>query len=203
MQNTPNLPSPTPGLLAPGQLWAKKPVVPAPTQPAPALPAPPQPAPLTLGSPDQLRQQMQNGAAKPPVAPLPIFQPPSTDFKGQLGQIQSLMQKADQQALAPYGVVVQSNAQGQISGYLLNGRPATAEQVQQHLLPLSSRLHKELQQTKTMVDQEYSQFITRSQTQLAQMTPVEQNAVKIQLQAVQSIYQGFVNRLNQVDNLIK
>jgi hypothetical protein len=64
-------------------------------------------------------------------------------------------------------------------------------------------LHKELQQTKTMVDQEYSQFITRSQAQLAQMTPVEQNAVKIQLQAVQSIYQGFVNRLNQVDNLIK
>lgn len=200
MQNTPNLPAPTPGLLAPGQLWGKKPAPPAPPQPAP-IPA--QPVPVTLGSPDQLRQQMQTGAAKPPVAPLPIFQPAQTDFKGQLGQIQSLMQQADQNALAPYGVVVQSNAQGQISGYLLNGRPATAEQVQQHLLPLSSRLHKELQQTKTMVDQEYSQFIQRSQAQMSQMTPVEQNAVKIQLQAVQSIYQGFVNRLNQVDNLIK
>jgi hypothetical protein len=200
MQNTPNVQSPTPGLLAPGQLWAKKPVAPAPVAPAPVIPAP---VPTTLNSPDQLRQQMQTVGGSQSPAPLPIFQPASTDFKGQMGHIQSLMKNADQQTLAPYGVVVQSNPQGQVTGYLLNGVAASAEQVQQHLLPLSSRLHKELQQTKATVDQEYSQFIQRSQTQMAQMTPIEQNAVKIQLQAIQSIYQGFVNRLNQVDTLIK
>lgn len=202
MQNIPNQTPPTPGLLSPGQLWNNRPQ-PVATSPVPNLP-PLQPAQNQapgLSAPDQLRQLMSN--KMPPIGQIPLLSPSPTDFKGQLGQLQTLMQKADAQALSPYGVVIQSNAQGQITGYLLNGQPASAEQIQQHLLPLATRLHKELMQTKSTVDQEYVQFIQWAQTQMAQMTPVEQNAVRIQLQAVQSIYQGFLNRLSQVDNLIK
>ena len=191
MPNVQNSSSTQAPLLPPGQLW--KPAVSSP-------PTAPPPAP-TL-SPDQLRQLMSN--KMPPIGTVPLVDPPPpTDFKGQLGSLQTLLQKADTQALAPYGVTVQSNAQGQITGYLIQGKPATAEQVQQHLLPLSGRLHKDLMQARAAVDQEYTQFIQRAQTQAAQMTPVERNAVKIQLQAIQAVYQGFVNRISQVDNLIK
>ncbi|PIQ25269.1 hypothetical protein COW36_19960 [bacterium (Candidatus Blackallbacteria) CG17_big_fil_post_rev_8_21_14_2_50_48_46] len=207
MPNVQNNPPANPGLIAPGQLWSPKPQPVVPAQ-APGTPAPSTPAPGTpsgLNSPDQLRQLMNN--KMPPIGQIPgqvpLVGPAPSDLKGQLGQLQNLMKTADQQTLAPYGVVVQSNAQGQVTGYLLNGQPATAQQVQQHLLPLSTRLHKELLQTKATVDQEFNQFIQRTQSQFAQMNPVEQNAVKIQLQAVQSIYQEFLNRLSQVDNLIK
>ena len=180
-------------LLPPGQLW--KPA--APIQPA----ATPAAAPSLTQSPDQLRQLMSN--KMPPIGSVPLVESPPTDFKGQLGSLQTLLQKADSQALAPYGVTVQSNAQVQITGYLIQGQPASVEQVQQHLLPLSGRLHKDLMQAKASVAQEYTQFIQRAQTQAAHMTPVERNAVKIQLQAIQSVYQGFLNRISQVDNLIK
>jgi hypothetical protein len=193
----PNVQNPPPAqtpLLPPGQLWKpSEPVKPAVT------PSPPSPA-LTH-SPDQLRQLMSH--KMPPIGAVPLVETPPTDLRGQLGSLQTLLQKADAQTLAPYGVTVQSNAQGQISGYLIQGKPATAEQVQQHLLPLAGRLHKELMQARTTVTQEYTQFIQRAQTQAAQMTPVERNAVKIQLQAIQSVYQGFLNRITQVDNLIK
>ena len=193
----PNVQNPSPAqapLLPPGQLW--KPA--AAGQPTPAAPAT---APSLSHSPDQLRQLMSN--KMPPIGTVPLVETPPTDFKGQLGSLQTLLQKADSQALTPYGVTVQSNAQGQITGYLIQGKPATAEQVQQHLLPLSGRLHKDLMQARAAVDQEYTQFIQRAQTQAAQMTPVERNAVKIQLQAIQAVYQGFVNRISQVDSLIK
>lgn len=194
MQNIP--PQTVPSLLPPEQLWPNKPGSGTASQPPPS-----QNQVSGLSSPDQLRQLMSN--QKSSLGAVAFINPPSGDLKSQLGQLQTLMQKADAQALLPYGVVVQSNAQGQITGYLLHGKPATAEQVQQHLLPMATRLHKELLQIKAAVDQEYFELIQRVQGQLKDMTPVEQNAVRIQLQAIQSVYQGFLNRLIQVDNLIK
>jgi hypothetical protein len=181
---------PLQGLTPPTQL--RPPVKPAGQPTTPVTPG-------TLAAPDRLHQQMRGGTA-PQVS---LIDPPVTDIRNGMARLQTLMKTADQRTLDAYAVKIETNAQGQITGYLLNGQPATAAQVQQHLLPTASFLHQELVKTQQQVDQEYGRFLQQINQQLPQMQPLEQNAVRIQLQAIGVVYKGFLERIQQVDGLIR
>jgi hypothetical protein len=182
---------PLQGLTPPTQL--RPPVKPAATSPAAPV------TPGTLAAPDRLHQQMRGGTA-PQVS---LIEAPVTDIRNGLARLQTLMKTADQQTLSAYAVQIETNPQGQITGYRLNGQPASAAQVQQHLLPAASFLHQELVKTQQQVDQEYGRFLQQINQQLPQMQPLEQNAVRIQLQAIGVVYKGFLERIQQVDGLIR
>lgn len=128
---------------------------------------------------------------------------PQPGIGGQLGQLKDLIKNADDRLLDLYNVKLLKDNQGQISGYLLNGRNVSVSEIQQHLLPRSGALHAQIKDLKSEIDRTYAQFQLQVQQQFPALAPSEQNSVKIQLQAVQVVYEGFVNRLNQVDTLIK
>lgn len=193
-------------LLSPGQLWGKTPPVsrPATPNPAPSLPAtlPKLPSTLPPLGRDTLQTSAQPGSSLPQVS-FTQTSPVNGSIGQQMQQLTGLMKSADTQLLGRYQLQVQKNDSGQITGYLLNGQPATAQQVQQYLLPHSGFLHQELVQLRQSVDQAVNSFYSQVRQQFPQLKPQEQTAVQIQLQAVQVVYENFVNRINQVDSLIK
>lgn len=219
-------------LLSPQQLWSK-PAQPRPqtqlpgtipmTPPAgkPATPALPGQIPTPLpGSLPGASLQGTTPTYTPPVdtigAPPPqgssipqvpftqqVAPQPSAPATPSLGQLTQMFRSGDDSLLGKYGVQLAKDQQGQITGYFVNGQQVTQPQLQQHLLPHASFLHQELENLKTSVDQSYTAVYGQMQKAFPTMTPAEQQSIQIQMQAVHVIYESFVNRLNQIDGLIR
>lgn len=216
-------------LLSPQQLWNK----PAPPQPTTQLPGTiPTTPPAGQSVPTQLPGQLPGNlpsvspqgmgptytppvdtiAAPPPqgsstpqvpFTQQPQIQPQATPANTPLGQLTQMFKSGDDSLLGKYGVQLAKDPQGQVTGYFVNGQQVSPAQLQQHLLPHASFLHQELENLKTNVDQSYSAVYTRMQQAFPTMTPAEQQSIQIQMQAVHVIYESFVNRLNQIDGLIR
>lgn len=211
-------------LLSPQQLW-NKPMPTAPTQLPGIIPGPGAPKGATPAVPTQLPGYIPPASPQttvptyvPPVDTLPSLPPqgtstpqipfttqtsPAAGSVSQLNQLTQLFRSGDDSLLGKYGVQLAKDPQGQITGYFVNGQSVTAPQLQQHLLPHASFLHQELENLKANVDQSYSSVHTSMQQAYAQMTPTEQQSISIQMQAVHVVYESFVNRLNQIDGLIR
>lgn len=181
-------------LLPPGQLW------PTPTRPAQGgtKPTPAVTSPTTLPALPSLPQLPPQGQSMPLVT---FTSPPG--LGGQLTQLKDMIKNADDRLLDFYNVKLVKDGSGKISGYQLNGRNVSSAEVQQHLLPRSGVLHKQITDLKADINRTYAQFKLQVQQQFPALAPTEQNSVNIQLQAVHVVYEGFVNRLNQIDDLIK
>lgn len=211
-------------LLSPQQLW-NKPAPTAPPQLPGTLPAPGTPQGTSPVRPTQLpgyipptSPQTTVPTYTPPTDTLPSLPPqgssapqvpfttqttPSAGSVNQLNQLTQLFRSGDDSLLGKYGVQLAKDPQGKITGYFVNGQSVTAPQLQQYLLPHASFLHQELENLKANVDQSYTNVHSSMQQSYAQMTPAEQQSINIQMQAVHVIYENFVNRLNQIDGLIR
>lgn len=208
-------------LLSPQQLWSK----PAPTAttqlpgtlPGKSVPQGTLPTQLP-GIIPSASPQTTVPTYTPPIDTLPSLPPqgtsvtqlpfttqttPSAGAVSQLNQLTQLFRSGDESLLGKYGVQLAKDPQGQITGYFVNGQSVSAPQLQQHLLPQASFLHQELENLKASVDQSYSSVHSSMQQGYAQMTPAEQQSISIQMQAVHVVYESFVNRLNQIDGLIR
>lgn len=132
--------------------------------------------------------------------------PPANTMSGKVQELSRLLRDSDQMLLSHVTgnqLQIQKNAQGQITGFSVNGRLATNQEVQQMLLPMSSQLHQQLEGLKQVMHDTYSSLYTEIQQALPQMTPQEQQASQLQLNAVNVLYTGFINRIEQVDGLIR
>lgn len=198
-------------LLPPSKLWgpnkgASQPVRPAnpqtsPSQPAqtlPSIPAQTVPSLPPIGQAMPLISFSGTGTAAPVGATTP--QP---GLGGKLTQLRDMIKNADDRLMDVYNVKLLKDPSGKISGYLLNGRQASAQEVQQHLLPRSGVLHQQITDLKAEIDQTYRNFTAQVNQQFPALAASEQTSVRIQLQAVQVVYENFVARLGQVDSLIK
>lgn len=194
-------------LLPPSQLWSQRqaaPVKPAATQPAPAVSGQTQqPAQPLLPHLPPLGKSMPliSFSGAPPQTGAP--KPAPTGLSGQLTQLRGLIKSADDRLMNYYNVKLVKDDKGQITGYQLNGQNVSQQALQQHLLPQAGILHQQITDLRQEIAQTFQNFQTQVQQQMPALAPAEQTAVKIQLQAVQVVYQGFVNRLGQVDALIK
>lgn len=201
-------------LLSPQQLW-NKPTPKAPTQlpgtiptqlPGTIPPVSPQTTVPTYTAPvDTLPSLPPQGTSAPqlPFTTQTTQTTPSAGSVSQLNQLTQLFRSGDDSLLGKYGVQLAKDPQGQITGYFVNGQSVTGPQLQQHLLPHASFLHQELENLKTNVDQSYGSVHSSMQQAYTQMTPAEQQSISIQMQAVHVVYESFVNRLNQIDGLIR
>ena len=200
-------------LISPDALFGKKPIGSPPTQGQPAA---------NNGLP-QLPSlpQLPNQYTQPPIAqdtvklpalpggvsmPQVSLNPPPQTMQGKVQELSRLLRDSDQMLLGHVTgnqLQIQKNAQGQITGFLVNGRPANQQEVQQMLLPMSSQLHQQLEGLKQVMQDTFMSLQSEAQVAMPQMTPQEQNATRIQLQAVQVLYNGFQARINQVDSLIR
>lgn len=179
-------------LLPPTQLW---PTAPRPVQGGSSQPVTTPVAPTVLPTLPQLPPQ---GQSMPMVS---FTAPPG--LGGQLTQLKDMIKNADDRLLDFYNIKLVKDGSGKISGYQLNGRNVTAAEVQQHLLPRSGVLHRQITDLQADINRTYAQFKLQVQQKFPALAPTEQASVNIQLQAVQVVYEGFVNRLSQIDNLIK
>lgn len=212
-------------LLSPQSLWGKQPQPPA-VQPGSqqAIPTTLPPLPVgnasagnaSLSQPDSVSTSLPKlpigGQTPPPVsfATEPTVSP-GQSLQGQAQQLRGLLKSADQDFFNQLSQITKGqlnlqlvkNANGQISGYQLNGQTVSRAQVQQSLLPMAGQLHQALEALKGEVQGKYQSFFQTVNQQFAQMTPQEQTSVNIQLQAINVLYESFLNRLGQVDGLIK
>ena len=195
----------TPPLLPPSQLWGPKPGPSQPvSRPATPQPAPAQPAQILPTLPPIGKSMPMLTFTGTPSQPSPSqTSSPLSGISGQMTQLRDLLKNADERLMDFYNVKILKDPNGKISGYVLNGKAASAQEVQQHLLPRSGVLHRQITDLKAEVDRTYQNLTMQAQTQLPAMAKLEQSAVQIQLQAVRIVYESFVNRLAQVDALIK
>lgn len=201
-------------LQPPSQLWGQRrmtPPQPAASQPAPAVSS--QPAtPLMPNLPPIGRSMPVLPLVNPTTPGQPAMTPgqiagnqpaQQPGLGGQLSQLRSMIKSADDRLLTYYNVKLVKNDSGQITGYQLNGQNVSPQDLQRHLLPQAGILHQQITDLKKEIDQTFLNFRSQVQQQFPAMAPTEQTSVKIQLQAVQVVYESFVNRLSQVDGLIK
>ncbi len=194
----------TPPLLPPSQLWAPRqgqtqPAAQQPAKPAqPTQPAPSQQVPAKL---PPLPTQPPRGQAMPMLTF--TSQPPPPTLGTKLTQLKDVIKNADSRLLDYYNVKLVKNDQGAITGYQLNGRNVTQQELQQHLLPQSGVLHRQISDLKAEITQTHQTLGAQVQLQFSSLAAAEQTSVRIQMQAVQVVYENFVNRLDQVDALIK
>ncbi|MBF2052052.1 MAG: hypothetical protein IGS03_01145 [Candidatus Sericytochromatia bacterium] len=186
-------------LAAPQTLWQPQqtpPAASAPVQVPTSLP------PLRAPSSPAMPQLPSQGTATPLMpfaAPQPTLQQKSAEFG-------KLLNSADQTL---YNHVTQQqfqllkNAEGQISGYQINGQAVTQQQAQQFLLPLSGQLHQQLNGLKQVIFETYTELVQEAQQQFPALSPQEQQAVSIQFQALEVLHAHFVNRINHVDAMIR
>lgn len=210
MGNVNNPPAALP-LLRPDQLQAIQKQAPQPA-PQPVNPVLGTTSISTLLTPDQLRQQVDsipNPSAQPSYS---IYDtaPPQQGLAGMASELQGLLKTADTQLLSLYAVAPQTDAQGNVlkdaqgnTAYTINGQSVSQAQLQQHLLPQAGILHQQIEHTKSVLNQQYQSFVQTAQSQFAQMSPAEQQAVHLQVKAIEAIYSDFMNRINQVDKLIQ
>lgn len=130
-------------------------------------------------------------------------QPPPPTLGTKLTQLKDVIKNADSRLLDYYNVKLVKNDQGAITGYQLNGRNVTQQELQQHLLPQSGVLHRQISDLKAEITQTHQTLGAQVQLQFSSLAAAEQTSVRIQMQAVQVVYENFVNRLDQVDALIK
>ncbi|MGV3524768.1 MAG: hypothetical protein ACO1RX_11100 [Candidatus Sericytochromatia bacterium] len=193
----PNLtPGGTPPLLPPQQLWGAKPAPARPAQAPPPVVTPPAALPATLPPLSRL-------PAAGSSAPVYSFADTQNSLGAQATRLQSQLKNAEQDVLGRYQVQLVKNEQGQISGYLVQGKPARAEDVQRYLLPIAGELHGALEGLKRDIQQTYTGFVQQLDQQLPALAPSEQTAVRIQRQAVDVVYASLLQRIGQVDQLIK
>jgi hypothetical protein len=203
----PNVNSGGTPLLPPSQLWGPK-------QPAPATPGQVQPArPVPSGS--QGLPSLPGNSSVPTTLPklppmgkaMPLLslsgQPPTPTLGSKLTQFKDMVKNADSRLMDYYQIKLVKNDQGGISGFMLNGKAASAAEIQGHLLPQSGVLHQQITDLKAEIAQTHQNFLQQLQVQFPSLAPTEQTAVKIQAQAVQVVYDSFVSRLNEIDSLIK
>lgn len=189
-----------PPLAAPQTLWKPQQTPPAASAPV-SVPVslPPLRRPPATPAPPQAPAQGNASPLMPFAAPRPTLQQKSAEFG-------KLLNSADQTL---YNHVTRQqfqlvkNAQGQISGYQLNGQPVTQQQAQQFLLPLSGQLHQQLNGLKQVMFETYTELVQEAQQQFPALSPQEQQAVSIQFQALQVLHEHFVNRINHVDAMIR
>lgn len=191
----------TPPLAAPQTLWQPQQMPPAAAAPVqvpttlPPLQQRPAPAPAM----PQLPAQGNASPLMPFAAPQPTLQQKSAEFG-------KLLNSADQTL---YNHVTQQqfqllkNAEGQISGYQINGQAVNQQQAQQFLLPLSGQLHQQLNGLKQVIFETYTELVQEAQQQFPALSPQEQQAVSIQFQALEVLHAHFVNRINHVDAMIR
>lgn len=198
----------TPPLLPPSSLWAPKPGAAQPgqtqpvQQPRPTTPAQPtQQVPTKLPPLPSLPTSPPRGQAMPAISF--TSQPPAPTLGNKLTQLKDIMKNADSRLLDYYNVKLVKNEQGAISGYQLNGRNISQAELQQHLLPQSGILHKQITDLKAEITQTHRTLAAQVQLQFPSLAASEQTSVNIQMQAVQVVYENFVNRLDQIDALIK
>lgn len=139
-----------------------------------------------------------------PAQPVPpVQQQPTVAGANPLSQLNQMFKSGDDSLLGKYGVQLAKDPQGAITGYFVNNQPVTPAQLQQHLLPHASFLHQELENLKATVDGSYTSVYNQMQQAYGSMTPTEQQSISIQMQALHVVYESFVNRLNQIDGLIR
>jgi len=196
-------------LLAPKLLWSPNK---APTTNKP--PATPQQVPTTLpplSQPDSVKTSLPKLPTIGATPNINFAAEPDQSIQGQAQQLRGLLKTADQELFNQLAQITKGqvqlqlvkNPQGQISSYMLNGKPVTQQQVQQSLLPLSGQLHQALNGLKADVQNKYQTFFQTVHQQFPKMTSSEQTSVNIQLQAINVLFESFLSRLNQVDGLIK
>ena len=179
-----------------------------------------------LLTPDQLKQQSNGNVGvtpnlsiynRPPSPPVvkPQVQPttsvqPKAQLTNMAHQLKGLMKSADAQILSQFDVQIQKDtagnivkdAQGKVS-YMVDNKPVSHAELQRHLLPQATVLHQQLNRAQAYVETQYNSFVGALNSNLSQMSPTEQTSMGIQSKAVKAIYMGFLDRLNQVDRLIR
>ncbi len=207
-------------LKSPQQLWGNRPA-PAPVtpqQPAPVNPQ--QPVPATPGTLPGALPPSSPGTVMPTYTPpadtlptlpgqgtsvpqVPFTQPAQPSAAQSLGQLNQLFQTGDDGLLSKYGVSLSKNMQGQITGIFVQNQSVTPEQLKNYLLPVSGELHQQIVTLKNEVDTSYNAVYQKIQQNFGTMTQPEQQAIQLQMNAVHTLYQNFVQRLQQIDGLIQ
>ena len=119
----------------------------------------------------------------------------------QVSNISQLSQQ-DLKILARYGVSLTKDAGGNYA-FTINNKPATPQQVAQHLQNVVATLKSELNTAKQNVDGAVNQFNMTVQVNWSSLSGTEQSAVTIQVkQIVTPTYQGFNARYEKVNQVL-